>query len=174
MKRYLYVLLFLLIFSIFPYSIVYADSDYVLPYPSFMPGNKVYKIHLLTEKIEKYWYFGNFGQFSYNLKLTDKYLVEAKTLFEYKQYLLGLEALEKSDSFFRKTLPFLILAKKEGKNINNKEKIFKSAALKHVETLHFIKQQLPENFNWQPEKKEAIQLNLYRAIENSIAIRKNI
>src|SRR3990167_6873899 len=97
MKR---ILLTLLCFA-FIAPKIYAQSSYVLPYPGEMPGNKVYKLNLIKEKLEKYFYFGNFSQFNYNLKYADKYLVEAKTLFEYKQFLLGDSALKKSDSYFK-------------------------------------------------------------------------
>ena len=69
---------------------MFAESQYVLPYPSAMPGSFLYKLNLVQEEILRYWYFGDFGQFKYNLGLSDKYLVEAKTLFEYKQYLLAI------------------------------------------------------------------------------------
>ena len=103
MHRYLFVFLIILfVFSIIPQPL-FAEASYVLPYPSAMPGSKFYKLHQLFEKFEKYWYFGNFSNFHYNLKYSDKYLVEAKTLFEYKQYLLAYQALKKSNSFFLKT-----------------------------------------------------------------------
>src|ERR1700749_87312 len=82
-----------------------ADSPYVLPYPSFMPGTIFYKIDRVIEIFEKYWYFGDFGQFTYNLKESDKYLVQAKTLFEYQQYLLAMVALQQSDAYFQKIQP---------------------------------------------------------------------
>lgn len=151
---------------------VFASSDYVLPYPSAMPGGFMYKTHLILENVLKYWYFGNFGQFTYNLKESDKYLVEAKTLFEYNQYLLGYKALQKSDGYFQKTLPFLVLANKEGKDIKSDRVILSSAALKHTEVLQKLKKELPESFNWQPEKSVSSFLNLRSLIENSILTRE--
>lgn len=150
---------------------MYAASPYVLPYPSAMPGSTFYKIHGILEKLLQYWYFGNFGQFEYNLKQSDKYLVQAKTLFEYQQYLLGYNALLKSDDFFKKIKPYLLRAKHEGKDISQKEIILKQAALKHVEVLEKMQQDTPQSFVWQPEKASATQLNLRDALSRSENIR---
>ncbi len=169
--KFLWVLLILVFIFIFPIK-ANAESDYVLPYPSFMPGNPLYKINLIKDKILKYWYFGNFGQFKYNLKLADKYLVEAKTLFEYKQYLLAVYALEKSDLYYNKLLPNLLNAKKEKKNISQSAAIFKNASLKHVEILEKIKNEIPENFVWLPEKKRPTELNLKEIFNKSISTRQ--
>ena len=124
----------------------YASSSYVLPYPSTMPGNVFYKIHLVEEALLKYWYFGNFGQFTYNLKESDKYLVEAKTLFEYNQYLLGYQALEKSDTYFSRTLPYLLKAQNEGKDISANRQLLSQAALKHQQTLLTMESVSPAGF----------------------------
>src|SRR5690242_11831315 len=139
MKNFLWV--FLLVtyyYLVFP-SCIFAKSTYVLPYPSTMPGSFYYKLHLALEEFMQYWYYGNFGQFKYNLKESDKYLVEAKTLFEYNQYLLGYKALKKSDSYFQKTKPFLAKAQKEGNSIVDKISLLQQAAAKHIEVLEKIK-----------------------------------
>lgn len=147
---------------------VNAQSDYVLPYPSFMPGNIFYKVSLVKDKILKYWYFGDFGQFKYNLKQADKYLVEAKILFEYKQYWLAVGALEKSDAHIEEVLPSLLEAERNEKNISEKSSILKLAKEKHIEVLEKIKGQIPETFYWDPEKGEAKNLKLHEIIDDSI------
>lgn len=169
-KVFLFFLLFLLLvlFS----KPVLAESNHVLPYPSSMPGGLTYKFHLVFEEISKYWYFGNFGQVNYNLKMTDKYLVEAKTLFEYRQYLLAHKALKKSDFYFAKIMPYLIRANKEKKNIILKRTVFKDVSEKHIEVLEKLRTLNPETFFWQPEKAMPTTLYLKKAIENSIKIRK--
>ncbi|MDO8657995.1 MAG: hypothetical protein Q7K55_04595 [Candidatus Levybacteria bacterium] len=152
---------------------IYSESPYVLPYPSDMPGSVFYKLDLIKENILKYWYFGNFGQFSYNLKMADKYLVEAKTLFEYRQYLLGLQALGKSNLYFKQVYPNLVKAEKANKNIQNNLRIFKEASSKHIEVLNNIK--VPEIFVWAPEKAMSTKLYLGNAIGGAVKIRsKNL
>lgn len=165
-------LLCLVVIILFFVPKAYAQSNYVLPYPSSMPGSLFYKLHFIFENISKYWYFGDFGQFDYNLKMADKYLVEAKTLFEYKQYLLGHKALKKSDLHFSKIMSFLERASRK-KNISNKIATLKEAALKHIEILEKIDMETPDIFNWQPEKVMPTNLYLKKDIETAINMRKN-
>jgi len=166
---FLLALCFLMLFK----TPVFAQSNYVLPYPSSMPGSFAYKIHLLYEDVFKYWYFGDFGQFDYNLKMADKYLVEAKTLFEYKQYLLGYKALKKSDFYFSNSLPNLNKAESNNKNISQKKIVLKEAALKHIEILVKMEVDTPNTFSWQPEKVSPTMLDIKGAIERAINIREN-
>ena len=155
-------------------SQVFAQSSYVLPYPSAMPGSIWYKLNLVQEEIERFWYFGDFGSFTYSLKQSDKYLVEAKILFEYKQYLLGHQALLKSDAYWMQMQPSLVEASNHGKYIKEKEELYKSAAEKHIEVLHKILYEVPEKFIWTPEKVAATHLNLKTSLDKSITIRKRV
>lgn len=171
-KLFIFVAAVLIVFNLIFAPWASAESQYVLPYPSFMPGSPFYKLNLIKDEILKYWYLGNFGQFTYNLKQSDKYLVEVKTLFEYKQYLLGYQALKNSDRYFQKILPYLLRAKNEGKDIIKKQNKLKAAALKHIEVLDLIKQQNPRQFVWKPEKSPPTTLDLHGEVEKSIKIRK--
>ncbi len=163
-------LLALIIFLIFSTS-VFAEASYVLPYPSAMPGSKFYKLHQIYEKAEKYWYFGAFSNFHYNLKYSDKYLVESKTLFEYKQYLLAIQSLEKSNSYFVNTKLSIDSAKSNNKNTKEKEGILKNASIKHKEVLNQIKSIAPQEFDWNPEKGKPTKILIKDKIEESIKIR---
>ena len=129
-------------------------AEYVLPYPSFMPGNKLYRVTRIVDKLKNYWYFGTIAQAKYHLGLSDKYLVEAKTLFEYKQYLLAVDALGRSDDEFRKV----------SKN--------PAAAQKHIEVLTQLLSLVPDTFTWTPEKSEATRLPLKDLLEASIRLRQ--
>ena len=151
----------------------FGQSDYVLPYPSSMPGGLPYKLHLFYELVSKYCYFGDFGQFDYNLKMADKYLVEAKTLFEYKQYLLGYSSLQKSDRYFIDILSSLDKARERDKNIAGKRLILREASQKHIEVLQKMEMNTPDTFLWQPEKTMSTELGIKKALLNSILLRKN-
>lgn len=164
------LLVILAVLIIIP-SRVFAESSYVLPYPSSMPGGVFYKIQKIKETLEKYWYFGNFGEFKYNLRYSDKYLVEAKVLLDYKQYLLGYEALLRSDDYFKNIKPVLVKATKKNENISEKTELLKEASLKHIEELIELKKIVPEAFNWVPEKSSPTFIPLKKIIENSIEIR---
>ncbi len=167
----LFILVLLITFSPVLSKNARADSSYVLPYPSAMPGSIFYKLNLAKEWVQRFWYFGDFGQFKYNLKQADKYLVEAKTLFDYKQYFLAHRALQKSDMYFEKIYPNLLSAKKNGKNISVKETMLKDAAQKHIEELTKLKSSVPSVFDWTPERESPTTLNLWESIDTSIRIR---
>lgn len=152
---------------------IYASSDYILPYPSSMPGSKFYKFSIIWEQLMQFWHFGNFAQFKYNLSKSDKYLVEAKTLFEYRQYLLAKDALKKSNNYFTKANKYLYDAKKEGKNIEQNAIVFKNAALKHKEVLEKISNEVPKEFTWQPEKENPQTLHLRENIDQAIKFRES-
>ena len=159
-------------FLLIPNS-AFAQSDYVLPYPSSMPGSGFYKVQFLIDNLQKYWYFGNLSQFSYNLQLSDKYLVEAKTLFEYKQYLLALKALKKSDSYFALASHHLQKAHAEGKDISEKQIVFNSAMQKHKEVLLQIRNSIPQEFVWQAEKEQKQYLRLWEDIDMSVKTKES-
>jgi len=151
---------------------VSAASDYFLPYPSFMPGHKLYFLERIIEGFSRYWAFGNFARHRYELKMADKKLVEVKTLFEYQQYLLGIKALSESNQHFQKASLYLIKAEAEGKDISQKLANYQLAGSKHQEVLKGLKKELPEDFLWQPENQEATRLNLAGLIEEAIKIRE--
>lgn len=170
MRIFTFVVLVYAIILLSPGKVL-AESSYVLPYPSAMPGSVFYKLDLVKEFLMKYWYFGDLAQFDFNLQESDKYLVEAKTLFEYKQYLLGYYALIKSDNYFKLAKPHLKDAENHGKNIDDKVKILDNAAAKHIEVLEEVKRQVPANIYWQPEKSKGTNLDLINTINYSIKIR---
>lgn len=168
--KWVFLLLFL---TLITSTSAWAQS-YVLPYPSSMPGSFLYKFHKTYESISKYWHFGEFASFKYNLKYADKYLIEAKTLFEYNQHLLAYKALENSNYYFSKIPDSLKEAKLSGKNTKEKEDIFREASKKHIEILNLLREQTPESFVWTPEKENASNLFIHKLIGNSIKLRQNV
>lgn len=147
---------------------VYAESTYVLPYPSEMPGSKLYRVQQLMEIINKYWYFGDFGQFIYHKKYADKYLVQAKILFEYKQYLLGYASLQRSDFYFSQIFTDLKEAQQHGKDISTNRKVLSEAALKHIEELRKMQVVAPKKIKWVSEKAPVVNLEINNLIEKAI------
>lgn len=128
-------------------------QEYVLPYPGYMPGNALYNLSSLIDRIEEYWSIGSFSKFSHHLKMADKKLVEAKTLFEYKQYLLASNAISSYELHLGLANTALDQAQREGKNISEKRRLFKSAISKHRSILENLREELPAEFLWQPEKE---------------------
>lgn len=165
------LLLFLPIFLLVFPSNTFAESTYVLPYPSYMPGNKFYKISQLEEKILKYWYFGNLGQFKYNLKYADKYLVEAKTLYEYKQYIWAEKAINKSDEYFQATIDSYKKIKQSDVKIRTIDQLFYEAATKHIDVLKQIDENTPDTFPWFVTEKITLNLPIKNEIDQAILLR---
>jgi len=151
---------------------VIAASSYVLPYPGIMPGNKLYKVEKILDWVKKYFLFGDFAQYKYSISLSSKKLVEAKTLFEYKQYVFAISALNESDKEFVEANKYLLQAREHKKDIAEKLREFNSAAQKHDEVLEKVLINVPATYSWSEEKKEPVELFLKEKIERSIDIRK--
>lgn len=163
---------YLLLATCFPLSSVQAA--YVLPYPSTMPGSKLYVITRFFDRIEKYWSFGSIAGLKYTMNQSDKTLVESKTLFEYSQYFLGLDALSRSDTFVQ-TLPFFIgKGTNEGKDMTAFRKLVENEMMKHREVLSKMRNDVPEEVFWQEEKKSGMNLPLRSRVDTSIRIRTDI
>ena len=152
----IFFFLFLMLFS-HPAS---AD-EYILSYPSYMPGNVFYPIRRLWERIEEAWYFGHMTQVRYHLKTADKYLVEAKTLFEYGQYKLAVDALSESNNHFIKAVLYELDVTAEKKDNGTQKKILVMASEKHKEILSALGNQLPQSVIWNEERKEPVELKLF-------------
>ena len=171
LKKINSILFLILIVSIFPGWKIYAD-DYVLPYPSYMPGNTLYKVSRMLDKVQNFWYWGNLAQEKYHLGLSDKYLVEAKVLFEYHQYLLAVNALKRSNEQYLLVHPYIAKAAIEGKDIRTILHTFIAATVEHERVLDTIKQQIPQTFTWNPEKDKPTHLLLHNLIDEAVALRK--
>jgi hypothetical protein len=149
-------------------------ADYVMPYPSFMPGNKLYKISRIVDQLKIWWEFGNISQTKYHMLLADKYLIEAKTLFEYKQYLLGLDALKRSDSEILKVPIYIQKGRLEGKNMSKLREIFHEELSSHIEILSVLLTKIPEVYTWTPEKTKSTELNIGVTVRKSISNRNSL
>lgn len=151
-----------------------AFAGYVLPYPSIMPGNKLYRISRVVDQLKKYWYFGNIARIKYHLGLADKYLVEAKTLMEYKQYLLATDALHRSDREFLQLPKYVADAKKENKDMSAFTALIVEAAEIHISALSMLAPTVPEQFIWTPEKEKPTELNLSVLLRASQELRSRV
>ncbi len=171
MKKIVVCLLFIVSCLLSPQLVL---ADYVLPYPSYMPGNKLYTVTRIIDGLKRFWYFGNIAQVKYHLGLSDKYLVEAKTLMEYNQYLLGADALTRSDRQFTQLPPYLIGAKNERADIAVLKQTVQDAAAKHTEILKQLQAAVPVQFTWTPEKSASTALNLGSMIQSSRALRTSV
>ncbi len=163
---FLFVLFFLLTSRV--------QADYVLPYPSYMPGNKLYNVSRTIDTLKQWWHWGSIASFKYHMGLSGKYLVEAKTLFEYRQYPLALDALDRSSKQFQ-TLPLLIeKAKQEGKETGWLRTQALEAVVVQIELLEKLENQLPKEFLWTPEKAKPTDLHIASLLTHAIGVRQNV
>ena len=173
MRKYFFYCLVIISYSFFVIpSQVYAS--YMLPYPSTMPGNKIYKITRILDSLKEYWYFGDIAQAKYHLMLSDKYLVEAKTLFEYRQYLLGQDALIRSDTQFAALSDSLKSIEKNGKNATEIKRLVQDAADSHIALLNILQSNTPMEFEWTPEKGNVTHIPIHDMISDAKNLRMKV
>ena len=154
--------------------IVPVHAGYVLPYPSYMPGNKLYPIARIIDKINNYWYFGIIAQSKYHLGLSDKYLVESKVLFEYKQYLLAVDALRRSDEQVEEIPLYLQSAADQKKDVKILRETIADAMLVHVSIIEAMRLLLPEEFIWRPEKASETTLPISPMLQHALVVRRSV
>src|SRR5260221_2332195 len=139
-----------------------------------MPGNKMYRVMRLIDKLKNYWYWGNIAQTKYHLGLSDKYLVEAKTLMEYNEYLMASDALLRSDKEFESIGIHIKSAKSEKKDISSFKKMIEEAADKHNQIINSLLTIVPDQFTWTPEKDKPTDLKLKDLLKQSTALRTRV
>lgn len=163
---------FILLYFAFLFLQPVSASDYVFPYPSYMPGHTLYSMSRTIDYVKQWWHWGTFASINYHMALSDKYLVEAKTLIEYKQYFLAVDALTRSDRNIDKLLPLIEKASQEGKDIYPLSRLIESELESHVAVLDNLRRVVPKTVVWQPEKVQATRLDLSDDISDAI-IRRN-
>lgn len=163
-------IVFFAILSI-PQSVIAA---YVLPYPSYMPGHKLYRVARFMDEVKRFWYWGSLSSYRYYQAQSDKALVEAKTLFEYNQYLLGVEALQRSNRAAKEQNTYLLRAEKEGKDMHQVRQTVSEAMSEHEGLLKKLMEELPPEFVWQPEKHPLQLISLREDLKRAITIRKDV
>lgn len=160
--------IYCLLFIVFCFFVAPIQAAHILPYPSYMPGNKLYKVSRILDVVKNYWYFGSIAQIKYQLALSDKYLVEAKTLFEYKQYLLGVDALKRSTKEFQEMPIHVKQGQLEKKDMSLQISSISESAQAHKNVLLSMKEASPDVYHWTPEKDDPTNLNLHNEIDRGI------
>jgi hypothetical protein len=168
------IIIFALLSIYFLSIIPSVRADYVLPYPSFMPGNKMYRISRIIDQLKRYWYWGNIAQIKYHLGLSDKYLVEAKTLLEYNQYLLASDALVRSDKEFMQLPKYVSSAKNEQVDVIKYKQLISQSGQKHKVILFTLITLVPTKFTWTPEKAKSTDLKLQEMLNGSVQLRGKV
>jgi hypothetical protein len=134
----------------------------------------MYRVSRVLDRFKFYWFWGNIAQIKYHLALSDKYLIEAKTLMEYKQFLLGADALRRSDKEFVQLPMYIKGAKNERVDVSELQRLITAAADKHVKVLTDLLVSTPAQFTWTPEKSAPTELPLSNMIKTSVDIRHKV
>lgn len=163
----------ILLFICFFIPLFTVNAEYILPYPGPMPGNKMYTLVKMIDKFQYYWFWGSIAKANYFMDLSDKYLVESKVLFEYKQYLLAVDALKRSDESWEQIDGYISRAAKEGKNIQYLQTKHQEQSVEHKQSIDRLMTMLPETFNWTPENEKSTNIQLKQLLENSKNIRNS-
>lgn len=149
-------------------------ASYVLPYPSYMPGNKLYRLSRIVDRLKLSWSWGSIAQTKAYMSLSDKYLVEAKTLFAYKQYLLGADALKRSNTAYEQVPIYIQRGRSERKDMSSVVTQVRESVVVHTEFLSQMEKEVPREFVWTPEKTSATSLPLSEYIKGAIKIRQSV
>lgn len=162
--KYFFLCLFLFATSV-------KAQEYVLPYPGPMPGNKMYTLMAVVDKFQEFWHWGSIAKFRYHIALADKYIIEAKTLYEYKQYLLATDALRRSNQQFARVSSWLVAGVEEGKDMSQYFQQMNLAAIAHQKLLSDLYQRVPSKYIWSPEQTAATELDLHTELGQSVKLR---
>lgn len=147
-------------------------SDYVLPYPSFMPGNRLYAIHRVWSRAEEFWHFGEIARIKYHRHRSDILLVEAKTLFEYGQYELAARALLESNKHFAQAVLYGREIAEQRKDSGEQNSLLKASGEKHTEIISRLSNELPDQIVWQKENSETQTIDISLLLRQAQIIRE--
>jgi len=146
-------------------------ADYVLPYPSYMPGSRLYHVSEWWDILGQYWNFGDIAGMKYERAMSDKYLIQAQVLFEYGQYKFAIEALDNSDKHFSKALVHSIELSYKKKDDGTQLSILKDQAQKHIEALDTLAEKTPDTVTWNDERTETENLPISMLFAKSKILR---
>jgi hypothetical protein len=148
-----------------------AESEYTLPYPSYMPGHRLYTAQVIWDRAMEWWYFGDIAKTKYHLELSDRTLVQARTLFDYKQYLLATESLSASNIHFISAVLYASDVESSHKDGGLLLAILRNAADTHTKLLDNLAQNYTEDITWSSERQEPVLLPVPFLLRQSLIIR---
>jgi hypothetical protein len=153
-------------------SVAFA-ADYNLPVKPILPGHPLYRISRNLDRVRSWFLWGDIAKATYRLTLADKYLAEAKTLFELKQFPFAVDALERSNLEFERIPGFLENDVRDGRDIGAMRDKVKASSRAHVTILDALEPMVPEVYVWTEDDGEPIQLEIREQILLSVGIRKS-
>lgn len=171
MNRTFCVIILATFLYLLPVAHIHTVTAYTLPYPSYMPGHTLYTPRILWDQVMEWWHFGSISKTKYHLALSDRYLVEAVTLLEYKQYLLAVSALSHSNTHFISSVLYARDVVDEQKDKGLQATILKEAGKEHTRVLTVQAETFVENITWSAEHEDPVTLELPFLLRQSLIIR---
>lgn len=154
----------ILLVGLYTLTLLFSASPvmaYSLPYPSYLPGHRLYRFSRIYDQLLSYWYFGPIARVKYQLLIAEKSLVEARTLALYGQYALALDALSRYDKAYRQADLDLRAGTTVGKDMTSVQNVFNEASAEHVRVIRETVIIIPEEFVWSPEDANSRVLKLH-------------
>ncbi len=156
------LLVALLLTFLFPhktFSQTPSRVEYELPYPGLLPGNPIYPLKALRDKIFEIIIADPLKKSEYHLLQADKRLAAAALLFEKGEEEKGEQTLSKGINYLEKSISVIDQAKEQRQEVGEIAGKIKTSSRKHVEIINnLIKQS-------DGEMRQKLEKNLQRALE---------
>lgn len=151
----LFLLLSLFIFSTFTAIAAISEVEYQLPYPGILPGNTLYSLKEIRDKISGFLIKNPLKKAEFNLLKSDVRISAAISLSEQKKDISIIETtLARAVDYYNEALTKTREAKEQGMDIRDFVKKLSLANQKHVEIL--------ENIEKKVEKKDINKIELLK------------
>jgi len=121
-----------------------ASVDYFLAYPGILPGNFLYPLKMVRDRIWLFLTPDPLQKAQTLLLFADKRLGAGKALIEKGKEDLGITTLSKAEKYLEKALIQGKIAKQKGEDTTTFFNTLEKASQKHQEVLEEIKEKLSE------------------------------
>jgi len=122
-----------------------ASVDYFLTYPGILPGNFLYPLKMVRDRIWLFLTTDHLQKAQTLLLFADKRLAAGKTLIEEGKETLGITTLSKAEKYLERALTQAKVAREKGKDVEAFLNTLEKASQKHQEVLEEIQEKISED-----------------------------
>lgn len=134
-----------------------TGSNYFLPYPGILPGNPLYSLKLIRDKITEFTTQKTLDKSYFYLLQSDKRLASGMVLFDAGDPVKGENTLSKGQNYLEKSINKMIQARSEGESVMDLSAKIKASSLKQKEVIRKLSEKSSG------ETKEKLKEDLKRA-----------
>jgi len=120
--------------------------NYFLPYPGILPGNSLYPLKMIRDRVVSYFITDPVKKAEFYLLMADKRINAGKFLADYRKYSLVEPTISKGQNYFDQSIELAAKTKKQGINIKNLTEQLNKASEKHEEVLGVILLEIPDDY----------------------------